>query len=95
MGKMALLVSFIGFLMITVDDHALSHGSSVLNIHYISKSDRILKGNLVAFVGSIFAAIFFMKLNSEAKKYMVFERIYVLALVGIPFCFVTALCFGS
>ena len=70
--------------MITVDDHALSHGTSVLNIHFISKSDRIIKGNFVAFVGSILAAIFFMKLNIEAKKFQVFERIYVLALVGMP-----------
>lgn len=81
--------------MITVDDHALSDGTSVLNIHYISKSDRILKGNLVAFIGSIFAAIFFMKLNIEAKKHIMFERIYVLALVGIPISFILAIVLGG
>jgi len=50
---------------------------------------------LVAFIGSGFAAMFFMKLNSQAKRFKVYERIYVLALVGMPLSLIAVIFHGG
>ena len=51
----------------------------------------MLKGNLVAMLGSVFAAVFFMRFHSQAKKYWISERIYVLSLTSLPICLALAL----
>lgn len=53
-----------GLLIVASDDDGLSDEGSVLNVDVVSRGDRIFKGNFVAVLGSIFAAVFFMRFHS-------------------------------
>lgn len=67
----------------------------MLNVDIVGRKDRILKGNLVAMLGSIFAAVFFMRFHAQAKKFWISERIYVLSLTSLPICLLFALASGN
>lgn len=82
-----LAISLLGLLIIAYDDNTLSYRNSIYNMRNITNAEKLLKGNLVGFIGSGFAAIFFVRMKQQMRNYHIFEKLYVTSILGMTVFF--------
>lgn len=76
-------ISLLGLLIIAYDDNTFSYRNSIYNMRNITNMEKLLKGNMVGFIGSVFAAIFFVRMKKQMSHYHIFEKLYVTSLTGM------------
>jgi hypothetical protein len=88
-----LIITTLSFLITAHGDEPLIDETHEL--HDKETSDKMALGNMLAFSSSVLAAIYFMSLNIEAKKYYVMHRLYVLSLVATPILLLCVYLYGN
>ena len=93
--KAGFVVSVLGILLVLTDPTPLTYKDSAYNFFEIPFWQRMIFGNLIAFIGSGFAAIFVLRSKDNLHRMTVQQKSTFFAGIGIPIFLVLSVVKGD
>lgn len=89
------MLGFVGLGLVFLDTEPLSNEKSKFNFYLMPYWKRVVYGNLVAVVGSGFAAVFLVKSKENLYRMTAYQKSQFLAIFGIPIFLILSLLIGD